>query len=115
MEFEFIPSQCKGDDKQFEGSITLKVLSTSEKFRLISKCEFELDAEGIAKKSMKQLSSIADIIDYTKPYFLKIQLKKVDGSKEYNSYDDLQFNDECSNILIETATQFLNGFKLGNG
>lgn len=115
MEFVFIPSKCKGETKTFEGTITLKVLSTPEKFRLMAKCEFEIGEDGVAKKNLKQLNAIADLIEYTKPYFLKIDLKKIDGSKEFKSYDDLQYDDECSDILIEASTQFLNGFKLGNG
>lgn len=115
MEFVFTPSECKGDDRKFEGTITLKVLSTPEKFRLMSKCEFEIGDDGISKKSMKQLNAIADLIDATKPYYLKVNIKKVDGSKEYNSFEDMEYCEDCSTILIETSSKFLNGFKVGNG
>jgi hypothetical protein len=115
MEYIFTPSQCKGDDKIFEGTVILKVLSTTQKFRLMSKCEFELTEDGLNKKSMKQLNIIADLIDATKPYFLKVEIKNISTGKEYKTFDDLEYNDECSTLLIECATQFMNGFKLGNG
>lgn len=114
-EFVFTPSECKGDNPKFSGSITLKVLSTPEKFRLMSKCEFEVGDDGVVKKNMKQLSAIADMIDATKPYFLKVDLKRLSDNKVYQNYSELEFADECATILIEASTQFLNALKVGNG
>lgn len=114
MDFVFVPSECKGDKKKFTGSITLQALSTTQKFRLMSKCDFEMTEDGVAKKSMKQLSALADLIDAVKPYFKAVDIKSIDGKKHYKSVEDLEYNDECATMLIEAATQFLNGFKLGN-
>lgn len=113
MEYIFTPSECLGESKKFEGMIVLKVPSTSEKFRIMSKCQFELSEDGVVKKDMKQLAALADLMDATKALFLKVDLKNLATNKEYKSYADLEYAEECTNILIEASSKFLQGFGLG--
>lgn len=114
MEFVLIPKEASGDDKKFEGNVTLKVLSVPQKMRLMSKINIEIGEDGVAKKDMKQLAAIADIIDEVKPFVIGVNLKNIGSGKEYKSFSDLEYSDECMNILMEIASKFMTGFNLGN-
>lgn len=114
MNLVFSPSQTKGENPKFMGTVTLKILSVPQKMRLMSKLTLDVSEDGVVKKDAKNLAAIADVIDEIKPYVVEVNLSHIPTGKEYKSFTDLEYADECMNILIEIAAKYLGGSNLGN-
>lgn len=124
MFIKFEPSACKDVVKEgtgetvpktFEGYIKLQLISHVERLRIMSKCKFKIDSNGVVKKDEDPLDAIANMIEATQPYFGEINLVRLSDKKKFSSYEEMSFDQDCFGILTEASSQFLNGFKLGNG
>ena len=115
---KFVPSVAKGEEKTFEGFIELKPLGFDERFEMLDVLGIDLDDEGkieLPQDKKAQIRMMRKMVDFAKKQYLTVSLKKLSTGEEYTSFDDLSIDQDCNGILIEVATQVMNGFKLGNG
>lgn len=111
MEFEFVPQAIKEKSSKFDGFLMIRAISYSEKLRLTEKCQFKVNSEGQIDMSTNGLSSVANMIDMSKDYITEVKISSKDGSKNYKSFDELQFGDDeiCGRILTEAAVAVIKG------
>jgi len=115
MSVVFVPSLAQGEEAEFEGSVTLRPPNFYEKYSYIEKCNFAVGEDGQMQSSMKQLSSIVEMVKLSEPHYEKVSLKHKNSGKKYSTFESLSVSSECHPILIEVASKIMSGFGLGNG
>lgn len=106
--FEYIPSQCKGDAPEFEGSVTLRMPTFDDRFRFVEECNFETTPEGVIDSSQKQIKPMRAMVKLSEEFYKKVNLKKKDGTA-YRSFEDLSVDADCTLLLIEIASALMGG------
>jgi len=106
------PEACKKEGTNIKGHVVMRVPSFDEKYRYIEECGFEVDEDGQMKMSMKQMGAIRKMVSFSKDHYEEIKLVKRDG-KKVESFEQMQYDPDCDEILIEVASQLMNGFKVG--
>jgi hypothetical protein len=101
---DYIPSYCKGDDRTFEGKITLRVPSAPERFRYL-----RLATNLNNSDDGQNLEAIAVMIEKLEYHIEKVDIKRLSDGKRYTSYDDLTYDTGANQLLIETSSWLLNG------
>ena len=116
MDVVFIPSQCKGKDATFKGSVTLRMPSFDERYQYLEEINLKVNSDGEADLgSMNQIGMIRKMVRFSKDHYSKVELKRVEDGKEFKSFDEMAFDPSCDAILSEVAGQLINGLKMGNG
>lgn len=109
---KFEPEACKKEGTNIKGYAVMRIPSFDEKYRYIEECGFEINEEAQMKVSMKQMGAIRRMVTFSKDHYEEIRFVKRDGTK-IESFDQMQFDPDCDEILIEVATQLMNGFRVG--
>jgi hypothetical protein len=113
---QFVPEVCKSEgDKaaSFEGHVVIQCPDFDQRYGLIEKAGFEMDADGKMLSGAKQLPAIRKAVKIVKEMDLikEVALKKLADASEFKSFEDLTFDPDCDPILIELAMQVMNGFR----
>lgn len=111
-EFNFEPSQTKGEGATLEGSIKLRVPSYLERFDIIEKCEIDIGKDGVMTFNEKPLAKIARAVQLAKDFIIDVNLKSKETGEEYKSFDDLTYCHDMHGVLTEIGVLFLKGFTL---
>ena len=114
MEIDYIPSQCKGEGKSFEGSMKIKLPSFDQKYLYMEQSGFSVNEKGEFESGMKQIPAIRKMVGFAKDHIISVSLKKIQSGVEFKAYDEMIYDGDCDAILIEIAMQLMNGFKVGN-
>jgi hypothetical protein len=95
MNFEFVPSLCKGENPQFKGSITLSKPSFDEKYQYLEEMGYDEDNKPNTMKMLRMM------VRHSEKHYVKIDLQK--GDKKITKFEQLSYDDDCHPILIEVA------------
>lgn len=112
---QFVPEACKaseGKEARFEGHVEIECPKFNERYELIEKAGFEMDAEGRILTGIKQLPALRKSVELSKPFVKSVALKKIEGGVEYKSFEDLEYDPDCDEVLIEIGSQVMNGFRV---
>ena len=114
MQIEYVPTQCKGKDKTFEGSLKIKLPTFDQKYLYMEQSGFSVNEKGEFEAGMKQIPAIRKMVCFAKEHIVGVDLKKIKPSMEIKSFVQMSYDSDCDAILIEVAMQLMNGFKMGN-
>lgn len=89
---------CEKDDV-LSGHVVLKKPSIDDLFEGSEIAKQSKDDQGKATK---------DLLNWSKKFYIKVDIKNVDGS-EYKSFDDLTGDAECLPVLNEVAVALVQG------
>lgn len=115
MEIDYIPTQCKGEDKKFEGTVKIKLPSFDQKYLYMEQSGFSVNEKGEFESGIKQIPAIRKMVSFAKDHIVSVSLKKIPSGVQFKAYDEMIYDGDCDSILIEIAMQLMNGFKVGNG
>jgi hypothetical protein len=109
----FVPSACVEQTNEagekipanFSGSITLRKPTFDERMQLAEESGLDIDDEGKATVTKNRFAILRKMVAFSKQFYETTDLKRVDGSEEYKSFDDLSQDAECADILIEAANR----------
>lgn len=113
MNVSYVPNQCKGDDKKFEGSLIVSLPSFDQKYQYMEDSGFSVNDKGEFESGVKQIPAIRKMVKYVKDHIITVSLKKLSDGSDITSYDQMIYDSDCDGILIEVAMQLMNGFKVG--
>ena len=114
-QIQFVPEACKaseGKDAKFSGHINIQCPTFDERYELIEKAGFEMDSEGKIATGIKQLPALRKAVKFSKEFVKGVALKKLDDGTEYKSFEEMEVDPDCDEILIEIGTQVMNGFRV---
>lgn len=113
---KYVPKSCLGDDKKFEGSLTMRLPTFDQKYELleISGIKFSDAGEVESSSSKDRLDMIRKLVKHSESFYETVSLIKCSSLEEFKSFEDMQYDDDAHAILIEVGLALLNGFKLGN-
>jgi len=99
--------------KGFVGTITMRAATNLERLKLMEKLNVNIIDLAESKddksvmSSLMTTSNIIALLEESKNYYIDVSLKK--GKKEFTSFDDLNDDASCQNVLMECATKALMG------
>lgn len=113
----FVPSICKGDDAKWEGEVVLRLPTFDEKFDYIDQMNVEFTDDGSVEisKSTERMRQVRKMVSLSEKHYVSVKLKAKDGSSEANSFEEMQYEQDLHEVLIEIGSKILHGFKAGNG
>lgn len=114
---QFVPEVCKSEDGKvatFSGHVTIQKPNFDQRYELIENAGFVMDDEGKMLMGAKQLPAIRKAVKIVNELGLvkEVKLVKLADQVAFGSLEDLGFDPDCDSILIEIATQVMNGFRL---
>lgn len=114
---KYVPSVCKGDNPTFSGFIELRLPTFDEKYEYLETSGISVGESGEINSgnTISQMAVIRKFVKQSAKHYQSVSLKKIATEEAFESFDDMQYDSDCHQILIEVATQLINGFKLGNG
>lgn len=125
MTIKFVPQACKEHEiskgkakikipATFEGHLVMKCPDIDERYGILEDLGLEANASGEVKATETNLfASIRKMIKAAKPFFQEVHIKKIADGKEFKSFDDLSFDPDCDEIILEAARALKEGFRPG--
>jgi hypothetical protein len=124
MDLVFVPSACKESKDEagkeipakFSGSITIKLPTMPESYRIKAKYgrksvdTFGGKTEDSIDSRLVLIELLADIADEIKGNLLKVDLVYLQDNKKIKSADDLYSFEPGFEIIAEIGSKFLSGF-----
>lgn len=115
--FEVIPSVCQGDNPKWEGKIVMRKFCFDEKFEFIQAMDVDVSKDGSVEvyKTSQQLDRVRRMVSLSEKYYVSVDLVNKESGLKVNSFEDMTFEDDLHQVLIEVASKLVEGFKVGNG
>jgi hypothetical protein len=115
--FDVVPSVCKEENSKWEGKVTLRKFSFDEKFQFIQGMDVDIkdDGEVESYKTMQQIDRIRKMVSMSAKFYVAVDLKNKETGDVVNSFEDMSYEDDLHNAMIEIASKLVEGFKVGNG
>lgn len=113
---KYVPKICQGENAKFSGDVELRLTSFDEKFDYLQSSGIEFDSDGKVNlgDAMSKIKSLRAMVRCSEKHYISVSLKNLKTGEELKSFEDLSYDTDAQDILIEVATQLMNGFKLGN-
>lgn len=108
---KYIPQACKGKGAALSGDVTLILPSLPEKLRYTKEVGVNFDTEGKPIVNVDGMESLIKLIEYSKPHYAEVNLKKKDGT-EIKTFDEMLYDPECETVVTEIAYALLNSFRV---
>lgn len=112
---KYIPEACKGEKPEFSGEVVVRPPSFDEKYEYLETSGLDLDDSGNVHmpSGMGKIKLMRNLVKLSQKNYVSVSLKNNATGEEYKSFEDLSSDPDCHNIMVEVASQMLNGFKLG--
>lgn len=110
---KFVPEICKGEEKLFEGDITLRAVTFDERCDYMEKVGLDVAEDGKVETLKGKLQMIRRLVSLSKAHYEAVNLVKVSTGETYTSFDDLTVDQEAYPILNEVGTWLINGLSMG--
>lgn len=111
-EIKFTPKACEGPE--FSGSVTMRVPMFDERYEMLDQMGIKIDV-STGEASMEEVgsfSSIRRMVKASSGFYKSVEIKHSDG-REFKSFEDMQSDPDCDQILIEVAMAISRGFRPG--
>jgi hypothetical protein len=96
---KYIPYICELG-AEFSGHVVLKKMTYPEK----------IDLEGMASQIKDgDAKAIKETVEFTKPFYLEVEVKNLVSGCEYKSFDDLYNDAEASEIINDVTAALMVG------
>lgn len=114
---KYVPEICKGENPKFSGEVELRLPTFDEKYEYAEKSNIQFNDKGEVETTNKlaQVALIRQFVKVSQAHYISVSLKKIATGEEFKSFEDMSYESDLHETLIEIATQIVNGFKLGNG
>ncbi len=116
MNINYVPSSAKGKSAKFKGSVVLKVPSIIDRYKFMGMAKIKAEGDNLTMQSDTngQLEYITKMIEQSIPFYVKVDLEYISTQKKYTNFDELAHDPDCDSVVIEIASNLVNGFRLGN-
>lgn len=121
MEYQYVPSQCKGEKAKFEGSIKMPMLPRSTQLRYQAECHFMYDSDdkGQVKASssresvMHNMLAIAKAYDFAAKHIKDVNLTHKESGKSHTKWAEAVCDRDFDEVTQEAALHLVSGVSLG--
>ncbi len=113
---KYVPAACRGDGRKFDGFITLNPVSFEQKYDYLDELKLKIGEDGKIDMgdTSDKLRHMKNLVRIAKTHFVSVDIKKLSDGEEFKTYEDLSYDSDCHDMLLEVAGTLLNGFKVGN-
>ncbi len=122
MQQVYVPDLCKGEGAIFSGSVTLKLPDYEQTLiyqdylnvEITLNDAGEVDSEALKKNiAGKTMFMIRQMSKHVGSHIEKVELKRLEDGKEFNSVEMMTHSKDCFPILREISMLIMNGLDLG--
>ena len=99
-EVKFVPDCAKGKSALFDGHVVLKKPTVMEALK---------GAELGRSLEDGSLEKLGELLEWTKPFYVSVDIKSLEDNSEYKTFDELMSDSSCLVLLQEVMTKLLGG------
>lgn len=110
----YVPSICKEPESKWSGEIVLRLLTFDEKCEYIDQVQDMMEKFSALAPDKKNMKMARVMVQMSKPHYVSCKLKRADGL-EISSFDEMQYEEDLHNVMVEVSGLMAQGFKVGNG
>jgi hypothetical protein len=113
---KYVPELCKGESAMFAGYVELKLPTFDEKYAFLESSGLDLDDAGalVMPNVIGKIKLMRTLVKQSEKSYSAVSLKNLKSGKEFSTYEQMTIDPDCHPILIDVATQLINGLRLGN-
>jgi hypothetical protein len=115
-ELEWKPKAIVTEEKTiepiFDGSIILKAPSYVERIKYFKDLNL-LDKQVLDADTMVKGDRLVNMIEIAKKHIINVDLKRKDDGIEFKSVNDLEYDTDGGDILVQVCSYLLEGARLG--
>jgi len=99
-------------DNPFSGSVTLKLMSASERLRAYKNVQFRVNDVGeLVKRDSMEMAP--EILDLAEAAIKEMAVKRIEDGYEFTNAAELSVDEIGFKLLVHIGHKILNGVKLG--
>lgn len=113
---KYVPEVCKGESPKMKGEVELALVKYSDKLKFFKSTGIKLSATGEVEKmdTSQSFDFIIKQSEFSKDYYLKVDLEDLATGEKYTCFDDLEYGDLGQLVIQDISLKLMNGFSLGN-
>jgi len=118
MIYTHTPKACKGKGAKYEGTVVINMPNYLERLKLMKECNVSFDnedGETSVKLGSGGLDTAIALLEVTPRFIKKVSLKRKDGSRNFNSFEDMLDEPKLYKTCSEVSTLIFRGESLGEG
>jgi hypothetical protein len=99
------------------GHLIIRKPTFDEKYLYLAESGLQLDDSGQpqeVKGAKERIEFIRRVVALSKEHYVEVDLTVDATGEKLASFDDIEFNGDCDELLIEVGMQVMGGFKVGN-
>jgi len=101
-------------NKNLKGEVKIKVPSMRAMYKIMLSKGFEpKPSEGWVSKNGSRVELLIALADLAEEHTTVVDIKRVDGSKSYSKFGDLEWDSDARELVTELSNLFLEGQTLG--
>lgn len=94
----------------FSGHVSLIVPTYFQRSKYIEEAGFAVNAEGMIESNMKNIGTMARLVQFSAAHYKEVALTHTDGSV-FSTFEAMTQDPICDQVLIEIALLILNGIR----
>jgi hypothetical protein len=95
MEVKYVPSQCEGEGAIFSGHVVIRKLTREEFYKA---------TKEVQKREGEDSMDLAfRLTEWARKYIVAVEIKHNFEGTEYKSYEDLNSDAECEELIQDVA------------
>ena len=106
--YKYIPELCR-DGGPFSGHIVLAVPKYSIRKKLVKKYGIKTSANGEVEFEVDPIESMCAMVEGAKEFVEEVNIKRLHDDKKYKSFEDLECDPSCDNILEDIGRIITSG------
>ena len=107
---KLIPDSVNADSVINEGYAMVSMPSAQQRFDYLAECGFETDETGKVKADGRAFKAISKVLGFAKAHIKEVNFKAKDG-RVFKNYEDLDYDMDGNQILVELSMKIINGFR----
>lgn len=112
FEVKYVP-ECVSDKKStLAGHVLLRIPTIMERLNYMDVAGVEIDEKGTVNLAQGQIKGISKLMELSQAHYVKVDIKRKDGSYEFTSFDELASDGEGCKVLTDVALKILHGFNI---
>lgn len=110
MEVKYVPSLCKGDDRQFEGHVVIDIPQYMDRLDMIL-------SSGLDQSDLSNIEKIdgpkIKLLKSASKHLIGCEIKRIEDGYVYSGIDELLVCSEAAAMVTECLGKVINGVTVG--
>lgn len=100
------------ESEKCAGLIKLRPTTFKERWKYVEACNFKVNEAGEIEKGAANLPAMLAMVELSRPHYIEASVKLKESGKEFKSFEEMELDNDCDEVLIGAAAFLMNGGKV---